>query len=419
MHIWTIKEGEPLPIDECPGRQMRSGIVSEMLVKRGHDVTWWTSDFFHQTKVRLRNEETVERLGDHYRLHMLHANTVYTKNISVSRIRYSRELGKSFRESADKEQTPDLIFCAYPLIDFAYEAVRYGKEKDVPVIVDVRDLWPDIIWEKFGQPLGSLVKLACKGLRKKTEYILKNATAVIGVIPKCLQLSEAYGRSLSGNDRVYGLAYAEKCYTTEETHKAKEFWKNLGILETDTVLCWIGQISEARTDFRLVLDVVIKHPDIKMVVCGDGPSKQELAARYQSYKNIVFPGFLDQLYLDSLMKMASIGVIPIHDTPDFTDTLNNKVIEYMAGELCIATTLSGQQKRVVEKEGMGFFFQTSDEFEEKLLKHLNDNKLITQCQRNARAYFEKNYKSETVYGALCSQIEEMGKHGFVQPDLNE
>ncbi len=109
MKIWTIKEGEPLPIPETPGRQMRCGIVSEMLAQRGHDVTWWTSDFFHQTKLRLRDRESVVDFSENYRLHMLHPKTVYSRNVSLARIRYSRQLGKEFRRAAAQAEKPDVI----------------------------------------------------------------------------------------------------------------------------------------------------------------------------------------------------------------------------------------------------------------------------------------------------------------------
>ncbi len=407
MNIWTIKEGEPLPIKECPGRQMRCGIISEMLSERGHDVTWWTSDFFHQTKTRLRNAETVIDLGDHYRLHMLHAGTIYKKNVSFQRIKYSEQLGKAFAKAAEKEEQPDLIFCAFPLIDFAYEAVKYGKKKGVPVIVDVRDFWPDIFWDKYSKPIQVCAKIACRGLTKKTEYALKNATEVVGIIPKSIRFAKEHGRFLLPEDRVYSLAYAENEYSQELYDQAYAFWERQGVYRNDSVVCWIGSIHETRTDFRLVLDVLAKYPRIKMVVCGDGPSTNDLRTHYAQYPNIVFPGFLDNVYLKALMNISSIGVIPIRDSAAFIDTLNNKAVEYMAGGLCIATSLSGLQKTIVEDNSLGFYFSDSSEFEDKLMKHLSDQALLKKCKHNSRLYFENNFKSGKIYGELCDHFEQI------------
>ena len=37
-----------------------------------------------------------------------------------------------------------MIYVSYPIIEYAASAVKYGIKNHVPVIVDIRDLWPDI-----------------------------------------------------------------------------------------------------------------------------------------------------------------------------------------------------------------------------------------------------------------------------------
>lgn len=408
MKIWTIKEGEPLPIPECPGRQMRCGIISEMLAQRGHDVTWWTSDFFHQTRTRLREAETVIDLSENYRLHMLHAGTVYHQSISLARIRYSTQLGKEFRRASREEEKPDVIFCAYPLIDVACEAVAYGKEFHVPVVVDIRDLWPDIFWEHFGSPVSGAVKALCAPLRKKVSYLVEHADVTIGIIPKCLQFVEAYGRKLREYDGVYYLAYQEKQFSPEERAAAEQFWREKGLSQEDFILCWFGQINTQRTDFCMVADVVAADPRLKFIVCGDGPSLKELTERYRGKENIIFTGFLGHAELDALTRISSVGMIPIRNSPAFSNTINNKAIEYMAGSLCIGTTLSGLQKQLVEEQEMGFWFETGERLEKELDRLIRAPELLNLRKENARRYFEANFRSETVYGKLCGLLEELG-----------
>ena len=411
MKIWTIKEGEPLPIPETPGRLMRCGIVSEMLAQRGHDVTWWTSDFFHQTKLRVRDGEAEAALSDHYRLKMLHPKTVYTKNISPQRIRYSSQMGKAFRRAAREAEKPDVIFCAYPLIDLADEAVAYGKEFHVPVVVDIRDLWPDIFWEHFGSPVSGAVRAVCGPMRRKAARAIQNADAVIGNIPKCLEFAADYGRRPGERDGVYYLAYQERQFSPEELHAAERFWQEKGLSPSDFILCWIGQINLQRTDFILAADAAAADPRVKFVICGDGPSKAELEKKYSGCGNILFPGFLGQAELEALMRIASVGLIPIRNTPDFINTINNKAIEYMAGSLCIGTTLKGIQKQLVEEEDLGFWFETREDLEKELDRLIGDPELLRRRKENARRYFEANFRSETVYGKLCDMLEELGAQG--------
>lgn len=407
MNIWTIKEGEPLPIAGCPGRQMRCGIISEMLVERGHDVTWWTSDFFHQTKTRLRDRETVINLGNHYRLHMLHANTVYKKNISLERIRYSKQLGKAFKSAAIKLNKPDVIFCAFPLIDFAYEAVQYAKKNNVPIIVDVRDLWPDIIWEHFPAGIQGVIKSFCRSMIKKTEYVMKNADVVIGVVPCFVEFSKNHGRIPAKEDGIYYLAYREKALTQKDREKSVLFWKEKGIYSDDFLICWIGQISSKRTNFEMVCNIIAQMPFCKFVICGDGVSKQELEKKYKQYSNIIFPGFLNQEELETLMEMSAAGVIPIRNTPDFINHIDNKAIEYMAGSLCIFTTLKGFLREIIEHNEFGFYFEDEEGFRKALERIMKSPELLKKYKLNARAFYEANFSSINVYGKLCELIESL------------
>lgn len=409
MNIWTIKEGEPLPIDECPGRQMRCGIISKMLVERGHNVTWWTSDFFHQTKNRLRHADTVIEISDQFRLHMLHAKTVYKQNISFKRIVYSMQLGKALRKAMMKMDKPDVIICAFPLIDFAYEATLYAKRNDIPIIVDVRDFWPDIIWERFPKNLQSLAKHACKFLVMKTDYVMKNADVVIGTTPKSMEFVATHGRLQKKDDGIYYLAYKEKNWSDGEKEKAEKYWKEKGISKDDFLLCWTGQISLQRTDFEMVCDVIAELPSCKFVICGDGVSRQELEGKYRHCENIIFPGFLNQEELEALMKIASVGVIPNRDTFDFRDTINNKAIEYMAGSLCIFTTLKGLLRDIVERNEFGLYFENRTELKSYIEKMVHAPELLEKYKQNSRKYYEDHFTCNNVYGRLCKLIERVGE----------
>ena len=48
MNIWLVMSGEPLEM--FGERPHRVGILSKMLVQKGHKVTWFTTTFDHQHK---------------------------------------------------------------------------------------------------------------------------------------------------------------------------------------------------------------------------------------------------------------------------------------------------------------------------------------------------------------------------------
>ncbi len=54
MNIWLIQIGEPLPL-EAGVRKMRTALLADKLLERGHSVYWWASAFEHQRKKWISN----------------------------------------------------------------------------------------------------------------------------------------------------------------------------------------------------------------------------------------------------------------------------------------------------------------------------------------------------------------------------
>src|SRR5689334_13988075 len=68
MRVWLFQIGEPLPWQKNR-RVMRSGRVAKELIRRGHEVIWWTNRFDHYTKTWLRpGSEGADENGIQYRL---------------------------------------------------------------------------------------------------------------------------------------------------------------------------------------------------------------------------------------------------------------------------------------------------------------------------------------------------------------
>ena len=67
MVVWVLKDGEILPIQEY-GRRMRTWLLADALLSRGHRVTWWASTFSHQRKALLFDRDRVFDVQRHFRL---------------------------------------------------------------------------------------------------------------------------------------------------------------------------------------------------------------------------------------------------------------------------------------------------------------------------------------------------------------
>ncbi len=67
----------------------------------------------------------------------------------------------NFTKLANSYDTlPDVIHVCNVPIELCHAAVTYGRAKGIPVVIDVRDLWPDVYLEVIPQRFGLLRSVA-------------------------------------------------------------------------------------------------------------------------------------------------------------------------------------------------------------------------------------------------------------------
>ena len=148
MRIWLIQRSEPTPHDnDGKQRLMRTGILSNELSKRGHEVVWWTSTFDHYNRKHRFETDQELTVNSDYLIQYL-KGCGYKKNVSLSRIIDNNLVAKKFKIKAKKTlYKPDIILSSIPTAELSLEAVRFGKKNNIPVVLDIRDMWPDVFFD--------------------------------------------------------------------------------------------------------------------------------------------------------------------------------------------------------------------------------------------------------------------------------
>src|SRR5260370_22708904 len=177
-----------------PGRRlMRAGMIADHLVRAGHDVTWWTSSFDHVAKYQRCSGHRTEVLAANYRIHLLHARG-YRTNRSPGRILHHREIARAFTQRAAGEPAPDLVYCCVPTLEVTEAALAYAIPRGIPVVVDVRDLWPDVFLTVVPAGFRTLLRIALTGEIRRARRIFRAATAILAVSEGYLQWALRYAR---------------------------------------------------------------------------------------------------------------------------------------------------------------------------------------------------------------------------------
>ena len=104
----------------------------------------------------------------------------------------------------------------------------------------------------------------------------------------------------------------------------------------------------------------------------------------------------------ALSEHAVASVAPYLDSQDFRMSIPNKVIDSLMLGLPVISSLGGEVKKLIDEERIGFFYKTSEELSEVIIKALNGE--AAYMRSNARELYEKHFDYELVYGRLREHI---------------
>lgn len=162
------------------------------------------------------------------------------------------------------------------------------------------------------------------------------------------------------------------------------------------LLLYTGRISKDK-NLDIIIDclndLVSDYPDIKLLLIGDGPYRNELLQRTKGNKNIFLPGKIDRNILPQYYSGSDLLVFP-----STTDTFGMSVLEAQACGLPALVSPIGGPKEIISPNISGNIVEISQQgWKEKILYYYN-------LKRNKIHEFE-NIKT-------ASRREVMKKYGW-------
>lgn len=417
MRVWLIKVGEPLPGDiaESGGREReyRMGLIARQLLAAGHEVEWWSSTFDHRRKThRAKQYERIE-VEPGYQLHLL-PSPGYHNNVSLARLYDHAVFADCFSRHAADSLRPDLIFCALPTIDLCQVATQYGRHNGIPVVLDVRDLWPDIFQELVPGFLRPFSEIGMRVLRRKVGRACRDATGLVGITPRFVEWATTYaGRPVGPNDESFPLAYPEEQLPQSEVQKALEKWRELGLDDGQFVASAILYLGHPRfLDMAPVLDAARRLAardanHFRIVICGDGEGLPELRRQAAGLPTVLFPGWAGAAEIRALLELSSVGLVPYASTFSFKMSYPNKVFEYMSAGLPIISQLQGQISELLAGEACGLTVGNADgaALAKAIVECDADPIRLGRMGNAAKALYRRSFAAERVYSELVKHLE--------------
>jgi glycosyltransferase involved in cell wall biosynthesis len=425
MRVWLVTVGEPLPTDGGTDRLLRAGILADLVHRRGHDVTWWTSTFDHVRKHHRFESDTTLDIKPGYRMILLHG-AAYTKDVSLRRIANHWGTARAFARLAEAEVPPDVVLCSLPTLELSVAATAYGRRHGVPVLLDVRDLWPDVIVDYAPRPARWLARLLLAPMERQARAACRAATGVLGTTPEYVEWGlRRAGRDKGEFDRNFPMAYVASEPPADALAAAEAFWRQRGLGPEwpAFIACFCGRIGH-HNDIDTVVEAARRlqalGKDCRFVLCGTGSKLEYHRDIAKDLSNVMFPGWVGAAEIWTLMRHSAVGLAPLREIDNYTYNLPNKPAEYFSAGLPVMTSLNtGVLRDLLDRHDCGLVYQNGapDTLVESLVALIDDPDRRRRMSANALDLYRRSFVAEAVYGGLIDFLETVANrhHSSAQP----
>lgn len=384
-------------------------MLTRSLARFGHEVSWWTSGFSHTSRTQISDKDEDVRHED-VMLRIL-KGPGYKRSVSFARVIHQRHFARRFYSFAYNNETPDVIVTPVPTLEVAKKAVLFGKRKQIPVIVDIRDEWPDEFVDLAPQALRPIARLLLFPYFRMMTYICKNATGIIGVSKSFQMYGLSFAERKAGKyDGVFPIGYSgERSVDRSKIEEAKSWWVSQGISPHAFVCCFFGTVGNF-FNLEVVINAAKKLSNklkIQVVICGNGSRLDYYKKMAADEKSIFFPGWVDEPRIMALMELSNVGLAPYAAKTRMS--LPNKPFEYFAGGLPVVSSIQGELKQLLEKHQCGRTYnpESADELASILTELNSSATLCREMGNRARNLLNQEFSIARITDSFNSYLLEV------------
>jgi glycosyltransferase involved in cell wall biosynthesis len=404
MNIWLIQTGEPLPLNSSV-KKMRTALLAEELQKRGHSVLWWTSAFDHVSKKWIFNTEEIQHVNGFSFFPLIGRG--YKKNISPARFIDHRIVSRKFTKYANKQKKPDIVFTSLPPHDIAYKSVKFSVDNNIPVIIDIRDPWPDIFLDHLPDFLKPISKLILFNDFRMIKTAISSSTGVTAVTQDFMSWGLKHARrNQKATDSVFSIGY-KKTGIEDISDVNKEFIQLAEKLKRKFIIFFVGTFSKSYHNPSILIkaaEELANNPEIHFVIGGNGELFSEIKSLSAHLSNVTLTGWLNQHEIEFWLNKASVGLCPATKPVNLP---TNKAYAYLSAGLPVISAFEGELKEYIKTRKIGIHYEPENlqELTSAINKLYSDADLCKTYSGNASVLFNEKYNADNIYKEFADFIE--------------
>ena len=266
----------------------------------------------------------------------------------------------------------DLIIATSPQLLVGVAGAIISKINKKKFILDIRDLWPDIVLDmgvmKRYNPIYIILKILENFMYKQSDYLIYNSPGFKEYL-ECKYPKENMSLITNGIDDYILEYFKDKQVKIEKKDKYKILYAgNLGIAQ----------------DIKILVDLAKRRKDIEVILIGKGSQEKIIVDKIKELQveNIKLISSIPRVELLNLYEEIDILFLQLKDIKMFEKTIPSKIFEYIAAQKPIIYGVEGIAREILEEEfKRNYYFKANnlDNLEEtlnKLVKDIEERKYV-------------------------------------------
>ncbi len=247
-------------------------------------------------------------------------------------------------KGADRLGDFDAVVCTTPPLLLTSSAVRIARRKRARLVLDVRDIWPDVAYEMGSFEPGSLYGRFFEHIARKAYAA---ADLVVSVSPG--KVKKLKGRVPNGGVALVPNGIDEAFLENEEDDALAERLR----LGDGPICTYVGNIGLAQ-GLGTLLGIAKARPGVRFLLFGDGADRARLEERAnaEGIGNVEFCGKVDGRGAYTVLKHAAVSYVPLVSSR-LRDSIPTKMYEALACGCPVLLAAEGDAADLLDECGLG------------------------------------------------------------------
>ncbi len=310
-------------------------------------------------------------------------------------------------------QKHDVIVVTSPPLFIGITGIILSKLKRMPMVFEIRDLWPESAIDTGVLTNKLIIKLAY--WFEKTIY--KNSVLINCLTPAFKQtLIEKKGINPKKITMIPNASDFSLSETLMKDFDANTFRESKGWGDK-LVITYVGAHGVANHLIQVLETAeLLKGTAAHFVLIGDGMQKQELInwVKTKGLTNVQFINSVPKEEVFKYILASDLGASVLKKVDTFKTVYSNKTFDYMSCKKPILMAIDGVSRELVEQAQCGVYVEPENpaDFAQKVRLYLNDKNRIVQEGEQGYKFALQNFDRQKLGATYLEYLQLIGFNNF-------